>query len=157
MNILTLSAKNCMSHLLLKDTFDHFSFIEGEITTFNTFTIDGFLKKDFFDEAPEDVHSHWKDVREFCFQIIRGKRTPISFKIILSLAPENFADFLLKYEVSGFRPEDIQGMYLNLNYDGTRLTCTTGISLKLFTMDKTLEKAWDDAAQKKLLELELVI
>ena len=74
MNILTLSAKNCMSHLLLKDTFDHFSFIEGEITTFNTFTIDGFLKKDFFDEAPEDVHSHWKDVREFCFQIIRGKR-----------------------------------------------------------------------------------
>ena len=41
MNILTLSAKNCMSHLLLKDTFDHFSFIEGEITTFNTFTIDG--------------------------------------------------------------------------------------------------------------------
>ena len=48
-------------------------------------------------------------------------------------------------------------MYLNLNYDGTRLTCTTGISLKLFTMDKTLEKAWDDAAQKKLLELELVI
>ena len=45
MNILTLSAKNCMSHLLLKDTFDHFSFIEGEITTFNTFTIDGFLKK----------------------------------------------------------------------------------------------------------------
>ena len=85
MNILTLSAKNCMSHLLLKDTFDHFSFIEGEITTFNTFTIDGFLKKDFFDEAPEDVHSHWKDVREFCFQIIRGKRTPLSFKIILLL------------------------------------------------------------------------
>ena len=152
-----LKTKPSMSHLLLKDTFDQFSFIEGEITTFNTFTIDGYLQKDFFEEKPEDSHAHWKDVREFCFQIIRGKRTPLSFKIILSLAPENFADFLLKYEVSGFRPEDIQGMYLNLNYDGTRLTCTTGISLKLFTMDKTLEKAWDDAAQKKLLELELVI
>lgn len=157
MNILTLSAKNCMSHLLLKDTFDSFSFIEGEIITFNTFTIDGFLKKDFFEETPEDIHSHWKDVREFCFQIIRGKRTPLSFKIILSLAPENFPSFLAEHNISGFRPEDIQGMYLNLNYDGSHLTCTTGISMKIFTMDKTLEHAWDAAAQKKLLELELVV
>ena len=50
MNVYQLSAKNCMSHLLLKDTFDNFSFIEGEITTFNKFTISGFLQEDFFDE-----------------------------------------------------------------------------------------------------------
>lgn len=37
--------KDFMSHLLLNETFDHFSFIEGEITTFNTFHIDGFIKK----------------------------------------------------------------------------------------------------------------
>ena len=135
-----LKTKPSMSHLLLKDTFDQFSFIEGEITTFNTFTIDGYLQKDFFEEKPEDSHAHWKDVREFCFQIIRGKRTPLNFKIILSLAPE-----------------DIQGMYLNLSYDGLNLTCITGISMKTFTMDKSLERAWDDAAQKKLLELELVV
>ena len=30
--------KDFMSHLLLNETFDHFSFIEGEITTFNTLT-----------------------------------------------------------------------------------------------------------------------
>ena len=76
-----LKTKPSMSHLLLKDTFDQFSFIEGEITTFNTFTIDGYLQKDFFEEKPEDSHAHWKDVREFCFQIIRGKRTPLNFKI----------------------------------------------------------------------------
>mgnify|MGYP005803493919 CR=1 FL=1 len=33
--------KEFMSHLLLSDTFDYFSFIEGEIVTFNTFKIDG--------------------------------------------------------------------------------------------------------------------
>lgn len=38
--------KDFMSHLLLNETFDHFSFIEGEITTFNTFHIDGFIKKE---------------------------------------------------------------------------------------------------------------
>lgn len=78
---ISLKTKPSMSHLLLKDTFDQFSFIEGEITTFNKFTIDGYLQKDFFEEKPEDTHAHWKDVREFCFQIIRGKRTPLSFKI----------------------------------------------------------------------------
>lgn len=42
MNVYQLSAKNCMSHLLLKDTFDTFLFIEGEFTTFNKFTISGY-------------------------------------------------------------------------------------------------------------------
>lgn len=154
---ISLKTKPSMSHLLLKDTFDQFSFIEGEITTFNKFTIDGYLQKDFFEEKPEGSHAHWKDVREFCFQIIRGKRTPLSFKIILSLAPENFPTFLSAQNITGFRPEDIQGMYLNLSYDGLNLVCITGISMKTFTMDKSLERAWDEAAQKKLLELELVV
>ena len=41
--------KGFMSQLLLSETFDNFSFIEGEIVTFNTFKIDGFIQKDFFD------------------------------------------------------------------------------------------------------------
>ena len=32
---LSLKAKVSMSHLLLKETFDKFSFIEADITTFN--------------------------------------------------------------------------------------------------------------------------
>ncbi len=60
MNVYQLSAKNCMSHLLLKDTFDNFSFIEGEFTTFNKFTISGYLQEDFFDEKPEETYSRWK-------------------------------------------------------------------------------------------------
>ena len=57
--------KDFMSHLLLNETFDHFSFIEGEITTFNTFHIDGFIKKEFFDSnsvLPE--YSYWKKCKK---------------------------------------------------------------------------------------------
>ena len=57
MNVYQLSAKNCMSHLLLKDTFDTFLFIEGEFTTFNKFTISGYLQEDFFDEKLEETYS----------------------------------------------------------------------------------------------------
>ena len=79
MNVYQLSAKNCMSHLLLKDTFDTFLFIEGEFTTFNKFTISGYLQEDFFDEKLEETYSRWEKIRDFCFQIIRGNRTPLNF------------------------------------------------------------------------------
>jgi len=73
--------KGFMSQLLLSETFDNFSFIEGEIVTFNTFRIDGFIQKDFFDTEEEPPqYSCWKNLREYCFSIIRGKRTPLSFQ-----------------------------------------------------------------------------
>lgn len=156
MIILNLKTKSCMQHLLLKSTFDSFSLIEGDITTYNTFKIDGYIHKSFFEEAPEKDYSSWGDVREFCFNIIRGKRTPLNFKFILSLPQNKFVDFLTGHEIAGISPADIQGLYLNIKYDGTSLQCTTGTSLTLFTLDKTLENAWDHYIQQFFLTHELV-
>lgn len=141
---LNLKAKNCMSHLLLKPTFDKFSFIEGKITTFNTYTIDGYIQKDFFEDAPPHTYSYWSDLREFCFSLIKGKRTPLGFKFILSLSQEEIIAFLSQQNVDFFNSNDIQGLYLNIKYDGTNLQCVTGTSLKIFTLDKSIEKAWDE-------------
>ena len=148
MIVLNLKAKNCMSHLLLKPTFDEFSLVEGSIVTFNKFTIDGFLQKDFYEEAPEKEYSDWRDLREFCFNIIKGKRTPLSFKFVLSLSKADFEKFLSANELDGFRPENIQGLYLNFRYDGTSLQCVTGTSLNMFTLDKSLDTAWDEYVRK---------
>ena len=63
MIIFNLKTKNCMQHLLLKTTFDSFSLIEGEITTYNTFHIDGYLHKKFFEDAPQKEYSSWGDLR----------------------------------------------------------------------------------------------
>ena len=155
MIIFNLKTKNCMQHLLLKTTFDSFSLIEGEITTYNTFHIDGYLHKKFFEEAPQKEYSSCGDLREFCFQIIRGKRTPLNFRFILSLPREDFEDFLNQQEIFAFRSSDLQGLYLNFKYDGTSLKCVTGISLSLFTMDKTLEKVWDNYAKEFFLKQEI--
>ncbi|QDW73316.1 hypothetical protein FND36_04255 [Lachnospiraceae bacterium KGMB03038] len=150
MNVFQLSAKDTMNHLLLKETFDSFSFIEGEITTFNRFAIDGFLRREFFDEPPAYSYSHWKDVRGYCLELIRGKRTPLEFKIVLSLAPECFPAFLSQYQITSFRPEEIQGLYLNFQYDGSALQCVTGISLHSFSLDKSLERQWDEYVEEFL-------
>ena len=156
---LTLTnVKNTMAHLLLKETFDRFSFIEGEIVTFNTFKFDGYLQKEFFhgeDDLEElEEYSHWADVRDFCFSLIKGKRTPLSFRFIFSLSPKNIAR-LTEQSTPGINPEDVQGLYMNFKFDGTQLTCVTGTSFKSFTMDKTLEHTWDDMVKKFLLKKEI--
>lgn len=154
MFIFSLDIKKCMNELLLRSTFDSFLFLEGEISTFNTFQIDGRLKKEFFHQLTEDEstipnrdYALWKEQREFCFSIIKGKRTPLGFRFILSLSAPNIARLLEREELS-FSPSDVQGLYLNFKYDGTALTCTTGTSMNLFTLDKSLEQAWDKMAQR---------
>lgn len=142
MIILTLDTKNCMAHLLLNETFDSFDFIEGEITTYNKFTINGFIHKEFYEEKPSADYSAWKNLQGYCLSIIKGKRTPLNFKFILALNKEKIPAFLTACGLT-FQPEDIQGLYLNLRYDGTHLSCTTGTSQTTFTLDKTLEHAWD--------------
>lgn len=161
MLIFSLDTKKCMNALLLGSAFDSFFFIEGEITTFNTFQIDGRLKKEFFrqttDEdapAPDREYALWKEQREFCFSIIRGKRAPLSFKFILSLSSPNISR-MLKQNKLDFSPSDVQGLYLNFRYDGTHLTCTTGTSMNLFTLDKSLDEAWDKMAQRIFAKQEI--
>ncbi len=144
--------KDFMSQLLLKDTFDSFCFIEGEIVTFNTFTIDGFIHKDFFDtDAELPKYSYWKNIREHCFALIRGKRTPLSFRFVFSLSPKNIARLIEQNGLS-LDPGQVQGLYLNIRYDGSSLACVTGSSFKTFTMDRTLEHAWDEMVKKFFLQ-----
>ena len=148
--------KECMSKLLLAETFDPFYFIEGEVVTFNTITLDGYLKKEFFEEGevPERDYALWKDMREFCFSLIKGKRTPLSFKFVLGLSDSNIEKLLLQQGLD-FKPQDVRGLYINLKYDGQKLQCITGTAMNLFTMDKSLEQAWDKMVQKFFAQKEI--
>lgn len=155
MTVLDLNAKNSMSHLLLKPTFHHFSFIEGDVTTFNKFHIDGRIHKDFFDEDPGLEFSLWKNVQEYFLSVIRGKRTPLSFKLVLSLPCAEFPAFLSSSALS-FRPDEIQGLYINFHYSENQLRCVTGTSMKSFTMDKSLEQEWDQHVHDLLAKLSVL-
>lgn len=157
MILLSISeVKEFMSKLLLSDTFDSFLFIEGEIVTFNTFSINGYLQKDFFDKDMilERNYSLWKELREYCFSLIRGKRTPLRFKFVFGLSEPNI-EKLLRQQGLSFTPQDVQGLYLNISYDGHSLRCVTGTSMNLFTLDKSLEEAWDKMVQKFFAQKEI--
>ena len=146
--------KDFMNRLLKSDLFDPFWVVEVSITTYNTFLIDGSLHRDFLDSSALEIldktkrtHSLWREVKPFCLSIIRGKHTPLHFKIVFLLSRKN-VEKLLQDHPLGLTTEDIFGLFVNFQYDGTHLTCTTGTSLKTFTLDKTLDHVWDDLIQK---------
>ena len=77
--------KNFTNKLFLGDTFDLFWLNQAEIITSNVFSIDGKLQTDFFDNDEQEflASSHrtfslWKEVKPFCYSVIRGKKAPLS-------------------------------------------------------------------------------
>lgn len=143
MKTLLLETKTCMNHILLRKTFDSFAFIEGEIITANKYNIDGKLHPNYFDQKPDPIYSSWYEIKEYCLSIIKGKRTPLSFHLVFALSKEQIIDFI-KGSNLNHREEEISGLYFNFRFDGTKLYLVTGTTLTNFTLDKTIEKSFDD-------------
>ena len=144
-----LDLKDFTGKLFIGEMFQHFSFVEASFTTFVTYTLDGQLHKEFFDSEQKPMRTYclWEDVQAQCFSIIKGKRTPLNFKIVFQLSSSN-VEKLLSQSGIALKPEDIYGLYLNCQFDGKQLLCTTGTSLKIFTLDKQLDRVWDEMVRK---------
>lgn len=154
--------KHFMSKLLLSQTFDHFLLVEGSITTFNTFRMDGRLHKDFFTEeesAERSLSSRsfslWKEVKPFCLELIKGKKTPLGFQFTFQLSKENTARLFDSAGITSIQPENVSGLLLNIRYHHGELNVITATNLNLFTLDKTLEHAWDDMVKRFLKQQEI--
>jgi len=156
-----LDIKSFMSKLLIKETFDHFLLLEAGITTFNSFFIDGHLHKDYYSKEEleckhltESPLSYWSQLRPFCFELIKGKRTPLSFKIVFQLSADNTGKLMAQVGQS-YSVSDINGFFLTLKYDEKGLSCTTGTSIKIFTLDKSLENVWDEMMREFMIRNEI--
>lgn len=146
--------KSFMNKLLLQSTFDDFCLIEASVTTFQAVHIDGRLQKNFYssEELENNALDHltfnyWKMVKPFFLDLIKGKRTPLSFKLTLSLSPADIETFIMQSNIT-VSIDYIHSLLLNFRFDGEQLTCTTGCSLSIFTTDKSLEYEWDEYTKK---------
>ena len=144
-----------MNQLLAGDTFDIFLLEEAVISTANTYTIDGHINVDFYpleerdtDTLPYEFQS-WSELKGLCFHLIKGKRTPLFFKFVFHLKPEN-AKALLTQQRSAANADTLKAMVLNIRYDGTRAVITTGTAYHTFVMDKDADTIWDKALMKYL-------
>ena len=149
-----LDIKPFMKHFLVGNTFDAFDLSEGSVTTFCTFSIDGTYMKDFDDsdgenEDPGRACIPWARVREHVFSLMRGKRTPLAFKFVFMLSKKAVPRFLEKAGIA-MDASEVSGLFLNVSFRSRKLMITTGTSLKMFTMDRTVDNAWDSYVQSFL-------
>lgn len=137
-----------MNHLLIGDTFDSFLLEECTISTANTFTIDGHMNTEFFpmaERTPENLPYDFRcysEIKGLCFDLIKGKHTPLYFKFVLHLKPEFSRELLRKNDLS-LTDTSLKSLVLTIKYDGTKAILTTGSSYHTFVMDKTPDVIWD--------------
>lgn len=156
--------KQIMRLLLDKNetAFDSFLLSEASFTTNAQMTIDGHFHPEFYSasELEELKEEALKDNRIFsgkmirfaqvksqCFDFIKGTRTPLGFKITLYLADENVEKFLAQTDTQ-LGKNDVDGLSMTLQYDGSELRCVSGTSLNLFTLDHSIDIAWDNMVKK---------
>lgn len=142
--------KQFTADLFTKETFDHFLVKEAEIVTFNAFTIDGRIRSGYYskeesEERSLEALSGWAALRPICFSLIKGKKLPESFRIILKLPFQAVEEFVT--DRLPLTAEQVTGLYLNVRYEEGKMFCVTGTSVSFFTMDKTLDMEWDQAVK----------
>lgn len=146
-----------MNKLFLSEYFDAFLLSEANFVTFNTFHIDGTLQHAYYSSEELEASgmsqarfSLWKQVRPFALSLVKGTHTPLEFKIVFRLSDRNVEKLLRQSGITAFSSADIDGLFLNLNFSRGTLYCISGTSLTLFSMDKSVEHAWDDTVKKYL-------
>ncbi|MDD3221781.1 MAG: hypothetical protein EOM34_04355 [Clostridia bacterium] len=147
-----LDIKNFMAGILTGTMFDKFYLCDGEIQTFTEFHLGGLLNRPYFDSEEWEAFGGrelclWSEVKPFAFQLIKGHKLPVRFKLVFQLSKEN-TQWLLEKNKPPVREEDIGGLFMNITYEHQKVTCTSGLSYKTFVMDKTLEQCWDDTVRQ---------
>ncbi len=138
--------------LFIGNDFDNFLVSDVEICMGNTFTISGKINKSFYTdeelaEMTEMDYVNWAHIKPICFGIIKGKKLPTKFKMVFQLSKDNLEKTLESSGLS-YTTEDVNALFLNIRFEKDVLVCTTGLSMKEFTMDKSLEEYWDKTVQK---------
>lgn len=151
------SMKNFMNHLLSNESFDVFLLEEAVITTANSYTIDGHMNNDFFPPEERDKEHipyefrPWSEIRSLCYDLIKGKHTPLYFKFVLQLKPErvnallSHAAGLSDHQVLHGDFAQVKALVLNIRYDGNKAILTTGTSYHTFVMSREADLLWDNA------------
>lgn len=149
--------KSFMALLLKGDLFDSWEVTEAKVETFFELSVNGRLKKDFFEE-PDTVQrdfARWGEIKEIFFQAIKGKRLPGMMRIVLA-ADREWTKQILK-ECGKEQEEAGASFYLNIRYSTNGCQVISGVSHAGFTMDKTLDSAWDEALREFLRKNGIVV
>ena len=121
------TVKNFMGRLMKEGIFNDFKVRSVDILAKNRFSFDGEIAgsetKDF---------SLWSEVQPLVYEIIKRMGRPSVLKLVLS------------HKEPLTIHENASALFLNLMYDGGKVSFTTATSQKAFALERTLDTTWDE-------------
>lgn len=147
--------KNFMNQLLVHEKFDSFYLYEARVKGAIDYFVGGKLNRSYYDEEEIDEigdseYISWEKVKQTIYNLMKGKKLPINFKIILMFNRDNITR-LIEMNNLPVKSEDVGALFYNIHFEAGQLNVTTGTSLKVFTLDKRLEQLWDETVEKYYL------
>ncbi|MCR5791566.1 MAG: DUF5721 family protein [Lachnospiraceae bacterium] len=151
--------KSFMGNVLARSVFDDWLISEFDVVTSHQFYVSGRINKKWYSAEELEALSgreymYWSEVRGTAFDWIKGKKTPTSMHIVL-LADENRMSRVYEATDTNLARETLSGLFLNIKFEKEELTITTGTSLTVFSMDKSIEQSWDRQLIAFLSQMEI--
>lgn len=149
--------KKLTTLLFAKEDFDEYLLVEAKVQTFATYHIGGKIVKEYFDdeESRKESFCQWKKVRNLCYDMVKGKKLPISFTIVLRLSSSMLLQWLKNQDIDNHLV-DGKSFFVNIYYREKRLYVVSGMASETFGLDKSVEKLWDDEVFRILSQLKVV-
>ncbi|MDR1066897.1 MAG: DUF5721 family protein [Clostridiales bacterium] len=127
--------KSFMNVLLRQDAFSEFETRGVEISTFADFSINGAFDENYSSDERKEVHCLWKRLQPYVFNILKGAARPKLLKITFSLPASKLPVI----------HENAASCFINLVYQNGEAVCSTAVSQKSFSLDKSVDVAWDES------------
>lgn len=144
-----------MTKLLSKEVFDFFLLEKADIKTAIDYHIEGRLHDSFFDTdelRPEEDFEIWQRIRPLCYEMIKGKKMPLSFSIVLR-APQKLQKEVLNSHTADVK-NNVSSLMLCIRMEQRQINCITGTALSTFSLNKEAENSWDEWCQNFLLSID---
>ena len=154
-----LEMNRFMGKLLKGETFDGFLLKEGFLRTNIEYRFQGQLFAEYFDTEEqaklEEKYVYWGELRPTVFELIKGKRTPLAFSFTLLLTKNDTTQLLARRQVNV--GEDSPSLFLQIRFEHGTGHMVTGTARNVFTLDKSLEEAWDAEVRQLMKAMELTV
>ena len=148
-----------MGKLLKGENFDGFLMKEGFLRTNIEYRFQGQLFAEYFDTAEQErldeKYVYWGELRPTIFELIKGKRTPLAFSFTLLFTKNDTTALLARRQVNV--GEDSPSMFLQIRFEHGTGRMITGTARNTFTLDKSLDEAWDAEVKQLMRAMELAV
>lgn len=146
-----------MSKLLIRESFDRFLLEKAQVLTASEMTLSGRRSQSWYDtdiweelerKKPMDCrYMFWKEVKPTVFSYIKGSQSPQTMRLSFKAAQDQVEELLMDSGVLETYRQLMPDLLLQLRYEQGKLQLVTGIAFSRFEMDKTIERAWDEAVR----------